>query len=97
MCYCSRACLCPHSGQKRDETGILLLQLGQIFNTSLVRSNVPQKLQYVETDGTWLLQFGQVKYWSGKGRGIRAQAPTLNLVTSMGRSESRLFSLLICL
>jgi hypothetical protein len=55
-------CLWPHSGQKRAKTGILLLQLGQIFNTSLVRSNDPQKLQYVETEEICLLQFGHVKY-----------------------------------
>jgi hypothetical protein len=75
--------LWPHSGQKRAETGILLLQLGQIFNTSLVRNNAPQKLQYVETEGTCLLQLGQAKYCPDKGRGIRTQAPTFNPSTSI--------------
>ncbi len=42
---CSGHCLWPHSGQKRAETGILLLELGQIFNTGLLRRNAPQKLQ----------------------------------------------------
>jgi hypothetical protein len=75
--------LWPHSGQKRAETEILLLQLEQIFNTSLVRSNAPQKLQYAETEGTCLLQLGQVKYCPDKGRGIRTQAPIFNPSTSI--------------
>jgi hypothetical protein len=41
----ARYCFLPHSGQKRAETGILLLQLGQIFNTSSGRNKAPQKLQ----------------------------------------------------
>ena len=39
------SCFCPHWGQKRAGTGILLLQLEQIFNTSSGRNSVPQKLQ----------------------------------------------------
>jgi len=80
---CSGHCLWPHSGQKRAETGILLLQLEQILNTSLVRSNVPQKLQYAESGGTCLLQLGQVKYCPSKGKGMRTQAPTFNPSTSI--------------
>jgi hypothetical protein len=41
----ARYCFRPHSGQKHTETGILLLQLGQIFNTILGRNRAPQKLQ----------------------------------------------------
>ena len=80
---CSGHCLWPHSGQKRAETEILCSQLGQIFNTSLIRRNAPQKLQYAESEGTCLLQLGQVKYCPDKGRGIRTQAPTFNPSTSI--------------
>jgi hypothetical protein len=81
--WCLGHCLWPHSGQKRAETRILLLQLGQIFNTSSVRNNAPQKPQYVETEGTCLPQFEQVKYCPDKGNGIRTQAPIFNPSTSI--------------